>query len=138
VKCDFCSWQERPESLPQLTRHLNGNHWGLTSYEVVWRSGEIVLARDVETGDTVLSFDRPKFIVPPEPEVVKYANPSDIKVTLEGTVKTNPAVVQGTTLFPASDPRDEIGRSRNALVPEEVLRSEGNGDGRNTIPLSRG
>lgn len=89
MKCEFCTWDERPESIPALTRHLNGNHWGLEDYWIVWRKGELVLTREKETSDVELKFDRPKFIVPPEPPVVKYANPGDINVSLEGTVLVN-------------------------------------------------
>lgn len=89
MKCDFCNWNERPDSIPGVTRHLNGNHWGLENYEIVWRDEEIVLAREVEQGDIKLQFDRPKFGVAPEPPVVKYATAKDINASLEGAVIVN-------------------------------------------------
>jgi hypothetical protein len=119
MKCDFCTWNARPETIPAVTQHLNGNHWGLENYWIVWRQGQIVLAREKEESDIELTFDRPKFIVPPEPPVVKYANPGDINVTLQGSVLVNEGTGeikstrgqgQGRPLSPGDDVTPLIGQ----------------------------
>jgi hypothetical protein len=103
MKCEFCTWDERPESIPALTRHLNGNHWGLEEYLIVWRSGELILARGAEASDIEIEFDRPKFIVPPEPPVVSYETFNEVNAELVGTVLIN----EGTGEIKASRSLDQ-------------------------------
>jgi len=102
MKCEFCTWDVRPESIPSLTQHLNGNHWGLEDYVIVWRQGELVLAHEKEESDIEVKFDRPKFIVPPEPPVVKYANPGEINAGIAGAVIIN----EGTGEITSNRPLD--------------------------------
>lgn len=113
MKCEFCTWNARPETIPAVTQHLNGNHWGLENYWIVWRQGELVLAREKKESDTELTFDRPKFIVPPKPPVVKYANPDDINVTLEGSVMVNEGTGEVKTT-------KDLGRDRPQFPGDDV------------------
>ena len=132
MKCEFCTWNEHPESLVHITRHLEGNHWGLEGYVVVWRQGELVLARNEESGDMDINFKKPVFATPPEPEIVNHkvgtiqASMGSLPSQVSEPAVTSQAPYQGMPLSHASDSDSLIHPELTALVPEELLRSQGN------------
>jgi hypothetical protein len=111
---------------------LEGNHWGLEDYVVVWRQGELVLAREEESGDIDINFKRPTFSVPPEPEVVNHkvgtiqASMGSLPSQVSEPELVNQVPYQGMPLSHASDSDSLIHPELTALVPEELLRSQGN------------
>lgn len=138
MKCEFCTWIERPESLVHLKRHLVGNHWGLKNYYVVWRQGELVLAAEELGGDIDINFKKPEFVDPPTPEVVNFV--SGKPNTTMGSLPTesgpviNSTVPQGMPLSRDGDLGPLIDPQPVQLVPEELLRSQGNDVGKRKAP----
>lgn len=65
-----------------IKHHINGNHWGLTDYEIVSREGELTIVSEVLEDDIEIPVEKPVFEVPEEPEVVVY--PINVDVSLGG------------------------------------------------------
>jgi hypothetical protein len=69
MKCGLCSWQEKPDLLPKIKIHAEGNHFNEDVY-VVWRDQEFFITKTVEDGETLYDANIVKYEIPKEPPVV--------------------------------------------------------------------
>lgn len=116
-----------------------GSHWGLKNYYVVWRQGELVLAAEELSSDIDINFKKPEFIDPPAPEVVNFntGKPNTTMgslPTVGDSVKINSTALQGMPLSRDGDLGPLIDPQPGQLVPEELLRSQGNDVGKRKAP----
>ena len=59
MKCDFCTWDTRPDNIQPLKGHVKADHPELEHEEffVVWRDGGLLVARAKKKNDIVIHVD---------------------------------------------------------------------------------
>lgn len=57
MKCEFCTWELLPESIPPLKRHIEANHPDIEEVHTVWRDGEMWASRSIKPTDVAIHVD---------------------------------------------------------------------------------
>ena len=67
MKCEFCSWGSKPESLPEIKSHIEVHHYQ-QSFSVVWRGGEFYITKEANNGEKVFDVGVVFHDIPKTPE----------------------------------------------------------------------
>lgn len=84
MKCNLCGWNEKPESVSSMSRHIGTYHQDIVPDQVViWKDAEMcsILGSEFSVEDTVIEVSVKK-IVPAPKEVLIQEQPLQVE-TLE-------------------------------------------------------
>ena len=90
MKCEFCSWSQKPDNMPAVKTHVESHHKGMDPL-VVWRNGEFVVAKKVTKKETLFDVGVVHYEPAPAPEVFVpsdgLTNPVEVAIVDTASLK---------------------------------------------------